>query len=33
MADVEIFHLYPHLNKALRTEIAEREDSVTIILN
>ncbi len=33
MADVERFHLYPHLSRILRTEITEREDSVTIIFD
>jgi len=33
MADVERFHLYPHLNKTLRTGITERGDSVTTILD
>jgi len=33
MADVERFHLYPHLNRILRTGIAERRDSVTTILS
>jgi len=33
MADVERFHLYPHLNRILRTGIMRREDSVTTILN
>jgi len=33
MTDVERFHLYPHLNKTLRTEITEREDSVMTILS
>jgi len=31
MADVERFHLYPHLNRILRTGIVERKDSVTIM--
>jgi len=31
MADVKRFHLYPHLNRILRTEITKREDSVMII--
>jgi hypothetical protein len=33
MADVERFHLYPHLNRILRTGITRREDSVTTILS
>jgi len=33
MTDVERFHLYPHLNRILRTEIMRREDSVMTILS